>query len=147
MRKLLLSLLALAFTSTLAFGQASTQQSATKLDASTVVGTSKTSSATITIAAVAGQYFYLTGIDIVNCATGSAVTAAAPTDITTTNLNGAAWTVGSGATAGLCQPQSLSNFGPSGLKSALPGTATTVVLPAFATNQIIRVSVYGYYAP
>lgn len=147
MRKILLALAFLPALCGLAFGQALVQQSPTRFDAATVVGTSKTSAATITIAAVNGQYFYLTGIDTTNCATGTAVTAAAPTDITSTNLNGAAWTVGSGVTAGLCQPQSFSSFGPAGLKSALPGTATTIVLPTFATNQIVRVSVYGYYAP
>jgi hypothetical protein len=41
---------------------------------------------------------------------------------------------------------SISNFGPAGLKSAASGTAVTVVLPTFATNQVVRVSVYGYYA-
>ena len=146
MRKILLSLLALPLLCSLAFGQAAVQQSSTRLDAANVVGTSKTSAATITIAAVSGQYFYMTGIDATNCATGTAVTPAAPTDITSTNLNGATWSIGSGVTAGLCQPQSLSNFGPAGLKSAAPGTATTIVLPTFATNQIVRVSVADYYA-
>lgn len=147
MRKALLAVALLPFLLGPAVAQQRVQQDATRLDAATTVGTSKTSAATITIAAVSGQYFYLTGIDITNCATGTAVTAAAPTDITSTNLNGAIWTVGSGVTAGLCQPQSISNFGPAGLKSAAPGTATTVVLPTFATNQVVRVSVYGYYAP
>lgn len=145
MRKILLALALLALSGP-AFGQALVQQSPTRFDAATTVGTSKTSAATITIAAVNGQYFYLTGIDISNCAT-TTVTPAAPTDVTTTNLNGAVWTVGSGATSGLCQAANISSFGPAGLKSALPGTATTVVLPTFATNQVVRVSVYGYYAP
>jgi hypothetical protein len=144
MRKILLALAFLPALSGLAFGQALVQQTSQRLDAATVVGTSKTSAATITIPAVSGQFFYLTGVDISNCAT-TTVTPAAPTDISTTNLGGAVWTVGSGATAGLCQTQSVSNLGPAGLKSALSGTAVTVVLPTFATNQVIRVSVYGYY--
>ncbi len=146
-RRLLSVLALLALMATGATAQTLVQQSASDLRSATTVGTSKTSAATITIAAVNGQYFYLTGIDIVNCAGASAVTAAAPTDVTSTNLNSAAWTVGSGATAGLCQPASYSNFGPAGLKAAAPGTATTFVLPTFATNQVVRVSVYGYYAP
>lgn len=145
MRKTLLALALLPALCGAAFGQALVQQSSQRLDAATVVGTSKTSAATITIPAVSGQFFYMTGIDIVNCAGGTAVTAATPTDITSTNLGGATWTVGSGVTAGLCQPQSISNFGPAGLKAAAAGTAVTVVLPTFATNQVIRVSVYGYY--
>lgn len=123
----------------------SVQQTATRNDAATVAGTSATSAATITIAANGSQYFYLTGIDIMNCAGSSAVTAAAPTTITTTNLAGSpAWTVGSGVTAGLCTNQTV-NFG-TPLKSAVPGTATTFVLPTFATNQTIRANVYGFYA-
>lgn len=144
-----LAIAALAFLPSFAQAQVAGSQvywNGSRMDAATVVGTSKTSAATITVAAVSGQYFYLTGIDVTNCAGAAAVIAAAPTDITSTNMNSAAWTVGSGATAGLCQTANFSNFGPSGLKSAAPGTATTFVLPTFATNQVIRVSVYGYYA-
>lgn len=127
-----------------ASAQTSVQQSASRLDAATALGTSKSTGATITITPTAGLSFYMTGIDIMNCAGASAVTAAAPTDITTTNMNGAVWTVGSGATAGLCQTENMSYVTP--LKAAAPGAAT-FVLPTFATNQVIRMSVYGYYAP
>lgn len=152
MRRFLFGLVAaLALLPSLAHAQLATGNqvywNASRADAATLVGTSKTTAATITIAAASGQYFYLTGIDVTNCAGASAVTAAAPTDITTTNMNGAVWTIGSGATAGLCQVANFSNFGPAGLKSAAPGTATTFVLPTFATNQVVRVSIYGYYAP
>lgn len=116
-------------------------------DAAVIVGTSKTSAATITITVPSGQYFYLTGYDVVNCATGTAVTPAAPTDITSTNMSGITLTVGSGVTAGLCQPSPVSNLGPGGLKSGAPGTNVTFVLPTFATNQIVRASFYGYFAP
>ena len=124
-----------------------TQQSPERLDAVTQVGTSVTSAATITIAVPSGQYAYITNVEITNCAGSAAVTAAAVTSVTTTNLRGATWTVGSGATAGLCQPSPGNTSFPLGLKSAAPGTDVTVVLPTFATNQSIRVSVYYYVAP
>ncbi len=122
------------------------QQSASRLDQATYVGTSKTSAATITLTVDAGKLVVLDAIDISNCAGASAVTAAAPTDITTTGLNGVTWTIGSGVTAGLCQP-----FTPFIPATGLRGTANTatVVLPTFATNQTVRVNVYyhGAVAP
>ena len=127
--------------------QTATQQSATHADAAQLVQTSATSAATLTLTPPSGQSVYVTGIEITNCAGSSAVTAAAVTSVTTTNLGGAAWTVGSGVAAGLCQPSpSAGTFGIP-LKAAAPGTAVTVVLPTFATNQIVRVSVYYYFAP
>jgi hypothetical protein len=123
--------------------QAPVQQAAQRLDAATVVGTSKTSAATITITPTAGLSFYMTGVDIENCGNATGATAAAPTDITSTNMNGAVWTIGSGAGAGLCQPFTAMYATP--LKAAAPGVAT-FVLPTFATNQIVRFSVYGYFA-
>lgn len=147
MKRFLLSLGLLPFLAGLAFGQASVQQAAQQLTAATVVGTSATSAATVTITVPQGQFFYLTGVDIVNCAGASAVTAAAVTSITTTNMGGVAWTIGSGVTAGLCQPAPVTTFGPAGLKSAAAGTNATFVLPTFATNQTIRLNVYGYFSP
>jgi hypothetical protein len=128
-----------------ALAQAPVQQSSTRLDAATFVSTSASSAATITITPPAGQYVYLTGIDLTNCAGASAVTAAAPTTVTTTNLSGAAWTVGSGSTAGNCQASPTGMSYPLTLKSSTAGTAVTIVLPTFATNQTIRVSAYYYF--
>lgn len=125
----------------------STQQTASHADAATVNQTSNTSAATITFNAQSGLYFYLTSIDIENCAGASAVTAANPTAVTTTNLTGSPqWMIGSGTTAGACQP-TINVTWPTGLKSAAPGTNTTLVLPTFATNQTVRVNAYGFYAP
>ena len=142
----LFALLCLVASLTFAQGPTNVQQSAQRLDAATTVGTSATSAATITITVPANQYFYLTGIDITNCAGASAVTAAAVTTITTTNFAGTtpAWTIGSGTTAGACQPTISPTFSVP-LKSATPGTNVTVVLPTFATNQTVRVNVYGYF--
>src|ERR1051326_1077908 len=115
-------------------------------DAATNVQHSHSSAATTTISAgLAGtstQSIYVTGIDITNCE-GTAVTAAAPTFITTTGLNGSPqYMVGSGpATAGTCTPTSIINF-TAPLKSATPGTNVTFVLPTFITNQTVSVNVY-----
>ena len=151
MKKILLIIPLLILLSTSAFAQSVpgtlTQQSPTKLDAAGLVSTSATSAATITITPPASQNVYITNVEIANCAGAAAVVAAAVTTISTTNLNGAAWTVGSGVAAGLCQPSPANTSFPLALKSATPGTAVTFVLPAFATNQTLRVSAYYYYAP
>lgn len=108
---------------------------------------SHTTGATLTLTPTAGQYVYITGIDIQNCATGTAVTAAAPTYITTTNITGAPqYQIGSGVTAGDCQPVTVSGLS-SPLRSTAISTAVTFVLPAFATNQVVSVNVYWYSAP
>lgn len=148
MRKLIFALLAaLLLAPAAAFAQTAVQQSPTRLDAAQFVQSSTTSAATITITPPAGQYVYVTNVEITNCAGATAVTAAAVTSVTTTNLGGAAWTLGSGTTAGACQPSPINGPFALPLKSSSPGTAATVVLPTFATNQTVRVSVYYYFAP
>lgn len=121
------------------------QQTSTRLDAATYAATNVTSNTTTTVTVPATQYFYLTGVDIINCAGSSAVTAATVTTITTTGFagGGPAWTVGSGVTAGLCTNQAIPFTSP--LKSATPGTNVTFVIPTFATNQTIRFNAYGYF--
>lgn len=117
------------------------QQAAARMDAATTVSTSATSAATITLTPSAGECVYVHEVDIANCAGASAVTAAAVTTITTTNLNGTpAFTLGSGVAAGLCQPAPNPIY-PMGLKAQTAGTNVTFVLPTFATNQTIRVNV------
>lgn len=113
----------------------------------TAFGTSASSAATITLTPNTGESVYLHEIDIQNCAGASAVTAAAVTTITTTNLNGSpAWTIGSGVAAGLCQPTQTIMY-PSWVKAQAPTFPVTLVLPAFATNQTIRVNVAWRSAP
>lgn len=122
------------------------QQTATRSDAATNCGSSATSAATITFTPPGNLSVYLTEIDFQNVAGSAAVTAAAPTTVTTTNLTGLpVWTMASGTTAGT-NTQSFSAVYPLGLKSTTPGTAVTVVLPTFATNQTIRVNACVYYA-
>lgn len=114
------------------------------LDTAVSVQHSHTSAATITLTNDGANYIYITAIDISNCA-GTAVTAAAPTFITTTGITGAPqYMLGSGSTAGLCQPFFVSF--PNGLKSSSPGVNVTFVLPAFVTQQTASVNVYFYKA-
>ena len=122
------------------------QQSRTVLEAATTVSSSVTSAATITLVPDSGQSVYIAQIDFSNCAGASAVTAAGPTTVTTTNLYAAAWQMGSGVTAGLCT-QSFSVSYPQGLKAQTVNLPVTIILPTFATNQTIRVSVAWRSAP
>jgi len=139
--KLILSIALAACLTLYAQGPTSVQHTAQRLDAATTVSSSVTSAATITLTPSASQNVYIYEMDIQNCAGTTAVTAAAVTTITSTNLPGSpAWTMGSGTTAGTCVQSLVMQF-PTGLKSIVPGTAVTVVLPTFATNQTIRVNV------
>jgi len=123
-------------------------QTAARADAAIREDTSASSAATITIPAPGpGKYIYIWGVNMQNCAGASAVTAAAVTTMTTTNLTGSpAYTFGSGTTAGACQPAQ-SIIYQTGLKATSPGVAVTYVLPTFATNQTIRVSVASSIGP
>jgi hypothetical protein len=120
---------------------------ASRSDVASLVSESATSAATITLTPQAGQYVYIQSVKVTNCAGASAVTAAAVTTVTSTNLGGLTYQLGSGTTAGACA-QDFSDFpgGTAALKAAAPGAAT-VVLPTFATNQTVRVSVRWYSAP
>ena len=151
MKRFLLAVL-LTLTAVGAFAQQTggtqTAQQATHYDAATNAQHTHTTATTITITPPGGQYVYVTALDISDCATGTAVTAAAPTYITTTGLNGTPqYQIGSGVTAGLCQPVPVPAFNLGGFKSSAPGSNVTFVLPTFATNQVISFNVYYYYAP
>jgi hypothetical protein len=142
----LAALVAVGLTAGQAYAQANAAsfvtQTGNRPDAATLIGTSVSSAATITMTPNPGQSLYVYNVHISNCAGASAVTAAAPTSLTTTNLGGGttpAWQVGSGVTAGVCTEWS--DTYPTGLKANTPGTAVTFVLPTFATNQTVRVQV------
>lgn len=156
MKRLILTIcFTLAFTA-MVFGQATQGPTspgavpiappAERADAATLIQHSHSSAGTITLSAgpagTATGSIYVTGLDISNCQ-GSAVTAAAPTYITTTGLNGSPqYQVGSGpATAGTCTPTSVISFS-APLKSATSGTNVTFVLPSFIANQTVSVNVY-----
>ena len=100
------------------------------------------SATTLTITPPGGQYVYICEIDVVNCQ-GSAVTAAAPTYLTTTGINGTPqWPIGSGpATAGTCSQSFSVSYPNGGLRSATAGANVTVVTPTFVTNQVVGVNV------
>lgn len=125
-------------------GSTLVSQTSTVLDAATAVGHSHATGVTITITVPAGQFAYITGWDASDCATGTAVGAAAPTYITTTGIAGSPQIqIGSGVTAGLCQPTySVGLAKP--LKSQTAGTNVTFVMPTFATNQVVSFNVYYY---
>lgn len=123
------------------------QQTAMRLDAANKTATSATSAAVLSLLPNPGESIYLYEIDVANCAGASAVVAAAPTTISTTNIDGGmALTVGSGVTAGQCQPFPPLIY-PTGLKSQAPNLPVTITLPAFATNQTIRVNAVYRSAP
>jgi len=123
------------------------QSSPTHLDAAQNCATSATTAGVLTFTPPGGYSFYLSEIDFQNVASSSAVTAAAPTTVISANLTGApTWSMASGTTAGT-NTQSFSVNYPNGLKSTTPGTNTTITLPTFATNQVIRVNACGYFAP
>lgn len=111
----------------------------------TTVSTSATTAATITLTPATGQFVHVVAITVDNCAGASPVAAANPTSITTTNL-GITIMVGSGLSAGTCQQISQSMLGNDPVRATASG-ASTIVLPTFATNQTIRVSVYWFSAP
>lgn len=147
MVRILLLLVLLVPSVTWAQEGASVKLSGSRNDAAITVVHSHTSGATLTLnAADSNSFVYIIGLDISNCATGSAVTAAAPTYITTTNISGAPqYQLGSGSTAGACTPAPPTEFA-SPLRSQTAGTAVTFVLPAFATNQVVSVNIYYYSA-
>lgn len=148
MKKFLPTLiLAAALAATLYAQQATIiQQVPAHLDAATTVSTAVTTGATITLTPNGGETVYIYQVDIENCA-GTAVTPAGQTNVTTTNLTGSPiWQIASGSTTGACA-QMMSIAYPTGLKATAPGTAVTFVLPAFATNQTVRVNVAWRSAP
>lgn len=147
LKKLIPSVLLAAAIAATLYAQATTvQQVPAHLDAATTVTTNVASGTTSTLTPNGGETVYIYQIDIENCA-GTAVTPAAQTNITTTNLTGSPiWQLSSGSTTGVCA-QIMSIAYPTGLKATTPGTAVTFVLPAFATNQTVRLNVAWRSAP
>lgn len=128
-------------------GSVGVQLPAERADAATLVGQSHSTGGTITLtvgsAGSTTQFAYITGIDVQVCQ-GSAVTAAAPTFITSTGFSGTnpQYMVGSGpATAGTCNPTDHIAFS-APLRSATGGTSPVFTLPAFITNQTVNVNIY-----
>jgi hypothetical protein len=153
MRRLLIALVFLPALLGSAFAQAPVQQQGTMLNAATQVcaitssGTALAvnTTTTCTLAAVAGQYHYIVGITFEVCTNGTG-SAQNQVTFTSTNISSTpSFEYSIAATASICQRWSESFSTP--LKSAVPGTATTFVSPAAATNNSYNIRAYYYVSP
>ncbi len=103
-------------------------------------------STTATLPLVAGQFHYITSIQVQRTCT-AALTGSAALAITTTNLPGSlAWTAGNACAIGSTNNDVILVFA-SPLKSSVVGTATTIVCPAAGAAVVCRVTVLYYAAP
>lgn len=101
---------------------------------------------TATLPAVAGQFHYITRIEVTRVST-AALAGTAALVVTTTNLPGAlAWSVGNAMTAGGTVAAVDQDF-PLPLKSTTVNTATTIVCPAGGAAVLWRINVFYYLAP
>ena len=110
------------------------------------IGTANTAFTTTLAAPAAGQFHYITGIEIIRVnATVTAVAAAASLiSITTTNLPGSlGWAFGNAIGAGAYDVPVRVMY-PSPIKASAAATATTVVCPAGGAGVQFRVNVYYY---
>lgn len=130
---------------------ASIQASPQRLDASDGATIANASATTYTLTPSAGQYVYIYWINISNCEDATGITAAAnPTSITTTNMQGLGYQIGSGVIAatgkGLCAQQFTDQWLPGGLKASAPGPVT-FVMPTFITHQTVTAQIAWGSAP
>lgn len=151
MRKYLLSLFALALSSSLAFGQAAVQQSSQRFDAATAVAVS-TNYNTInqqgvaTVTVPSGQFAYITRIEL-EAIQDATSTAAVNSAFTSTGLGTGAtaspqWGFSLAATADATLYRDINMVTP--LKSATPGTNVTVTSPSAAAHLAFGIKVYYY---
>ena len=151
MRKFLLSLLAMPLLGSLAFGQAAVQQAAQRYDAATAVAVSTNyntinSQAVATITVPAGQYAYITRIEL-EAIQDATSTAAVNSAFTSTGLGTGAtaspqWGFSLPATADATLYRDINMAAP--LKSAAPGTNVTVTSPTAAAHLAFGIKVYYY---
>lgn len=101
---------------------------------------------TATLPAVAGQFHYITSIQVQRTCT-TAIVGTAALAITTTNLPGSlAWTAGNACAVGSTNNDVvLTPTTP--LKSSTVNTATTIVCPAIGAAGLCRVTVLYYTGP
>lgn len=127
---------------------APTQQTATHVDACTPINSQAAggSQTTLTIPAPPGnQYLYISAIDI-EYAVGTALAAAlAPTNTTTTNLNGLKWGITIPVTANTNYKEAY--VWQTGMRSFTPGTAVTVVGVAATANLTQNINACYWVAP
>lgn len=99
---------------------------------------------TLTLPAVAGQFHYITLIEMTHSCTAG-VAGSAILTISTTNLGGISWINGNLCNAGQEHIQPF-NYNPP-LKSAVAGTATTITFPATGVSSQSAMNVYYFTAP
>lgn len=117
------------------------QKAQSELAAATAVGASG-AAVTLTIPAPPTDVFaYLQRVEVVQYAVAALTGGATPVTVTTTNLNGAAFTFPTAQAIGLNYPVVLE--GP--VKGAAAATAITIVCPA-TTSVIWRVNATYFYA-
>jgi hypothetical protein len=160
LKKLSLSLCALAFSAGLAFAQqAPVQQAPTRLDASTGVcalagAVNQTQAAgTCTVTPPAGQYVYFNYMQVGACQDGTASISGIQLNFTSTNLNGwvqetstlSAATITTNPFVNLCAYVGGALTAP--LKSAAAGTAVTIVPPAQTAHMSFPINLNYYFAP
>jgi hypothetical protein len=100
---------------------------------------------TASLPAVAGQFHYITRINIIAYASAARTGAATPVVVTSTNLPGPlAWTTPTAMAIGTQYETDIQLSGP--LKSSAANVATTIVAPA-TTSVIWRINVVYYTGP
>lgn len=153
MRRILLAFSFLAALTGASFAQ-TVQQSAQRLDAGSAAAVSTNyntvnTQGTATITPPAGQYAYITRLELEACQDATA-TAAVNSAFTSTGLgSGAAaspqWEFSLAATADLCLFRDVSFATP--LRSAIAGQNVTVVSPTAATHLAFGIKAYYYFSP
>lgn len=100
---------------------------------------------TVSLPVVAGQFHYISRINIIAYAAAARTGVATPVDVTTANLPGSlAWTTPTAAAIGTQYETDIQLTSP--LKSTAVATATTIAAPA-TSGVIWRINVFYYTAP
>lgn len=149
MRKFLLSLFALGLLALPAQAQVATQQSGTQLTAGavcqTIASPAVNTANTLTFTVPAGQYLYLTSVNVTGSgdSTGGAINNGR---ITTTNLQSVEWdfTFPSGTSAFL---QIVSMTNPNGLIKSAQGPVSATIVSPQSTHTAYGMTACGYFAP
>lgn len=155
MRKIALALAVLLGSAAAALAQAPpVQQSGQRLDAGTAVAVSGTfntvnNQTTATVSPPAGQYAYITRVELESCQDATA-SANVNLNFTSTGLGSGAsaspqWAISLPATADLCAFRDLNFAAP--LKSAIAGQNVTIVSPAAIAHTAYSTKIYYYFSP
>lgn len=123
-------------------------QTATRADAAINCQSTNASAGVLTFGAQPGLTFYLTQLDVENTQSTTGVTVGAVETISTSNLPGSiAWTTPTGAnTTPGTNTATFQVHYPTGLKSSIASTATTITNATTIANQVVRINACGFYA-